>query len=282
MLVVLPAVGTNVVLEARGLMLANLPFLLWTIWLSALLGLVAWKTGSATPAAALAGAGITASLMCSSAGDGSSPWRTGLLPVVALLVLTSLATRVGRANKERMGLAEGKLGRGAAQVAANLGSAALAACPFVQMGLVNERWFATAGGAAGLVLAPALAALAEAAADTVSSEIGQVFGGRPWLITTLRRVDAGTDGAMSAAGIVAGSVAAAMVAGVGAWALSGGWRMVWIAGAAGVFGMFFDSLLGAAVERRGWLNNDLVNFLSTASAAVFAVVLAAMAHAGAR
>jgi uncharacterized membrane protein len=41
----------------------------------------------------------------------------------------------------------------------------------------------------------------------------------------------------------------------------------------GVFGLFFDSLLGATLERAGWLNNDAVNFLSTASAAAFAAAL---------
>jgi uncharacterized membrane protein len=39
----------------------------------------------------------------------------------------------------------------------------------------------------------------------------------------------------------------------------------------GVFGLLFDSLLGAILERRGWLNNDAVNFLSTLSAALFAL-----------
>jgi uncharacterized membrane protein len=39
-------------------------------------------------------------------------------------------------------------------------------------------------------------------------------------------------------------------------------------GAAG--GLFADSLLGATAERRGWLNNDAVNFLSTLVAAVMA------------
>jgi uncharacterized membrane protein len=34
--------------------------------------------------------------------------------------------------------------------------------------------------------------------------------------------------------------------------------------------LFFDSVLGATLERRGWINNDAVNFLSTASAAGFA------------
>jgi uncharacterized membrane protein len=40
--------------------------------------------------------------------------------------------------------------------------------------------------------------------------------------------------------------------------------------------LFFDSLLGATLERRGWLNNDAVNFLSTASAAAFALGLLAV------
>jgi uncharacterized membrane protein len=52
--------------------------------------------------------------------------------------------------------------------------------------------------------------------------------------------------------------------------------MFWICCAGGVFGLFFDSLLGATLERRDWLNNDAVNFLSTASAAVFALAVLAL------
>jgi uncharacterized membrane protein len=40
--------------------------------------------------------------------------------------------------------------------------------------------------------------------------------------------------------------------------------------------MFFDSLLGATLERRGWINNDAVNFISTAGAAGFALGLMAV------
>ena len=58
--------------------------------------------------------------------------------------------------------------------------------------------------------------------------------------------------------------------------MAGGWEMFGIASISAVFGLLFDSLLGATVERRGWLNNDAVNFLSTASAAGFALVLLAM------
>lgn len=116
-----------------------------------------------------------------------------------------------------------------------------------------------------------LAALAEAAADTVSSEIGQVFGGRPRLLTTLHAVEPGVDGAVSLAGTLAGVVAAGTVAAAGTWALHGDARMLAVSCAGAVFGLVFDSLLGATLELNGWLNNDVVNFLSTASAAGFAL-----------
>ena len=35
----------------------------------------------------------------------------------------------------------------------------------------------------------------------------------------------------------------------------------------GTAGLFFDSLLGATLERRGWIGNNLVNLASTAFAA---------------
>jgi uncharacterized membrane protein len=63
-----------------------------------------------------------------------------------------------------------------------------------------------------------------------------------------------------------------MVAGVGMWALQLGVGEASVALVAGVCGLFFDSLLGATVERRGWLGNDLVNFSSTVFAAGMAIL----------
>ena len=119
-----------------------------------------------------------------------------------------------------------------------------------------------------------LAAMAEATADTVSSELGQILGGPPRMITNLRSVPAGTDGAISLAGTLCGSVAAAIVIAVAVIALPMFPRTdALLALVAGIAGTLIDSLLGAIPERKGWLNNDAVNTISTLAAALMGALL---------
>ena len=253
----------------------------WVLGLSALLGLLAWLARSGTAAASETGALITASLMFSTTQFPYNPFRTALTPLLTVLVLTTLATRFGRHRKERFGTAERRQGRNAAQVAANLGVAALVSLFSVQMGLADGHLFRPLPWAPLAIFIPAMAALAEAAADTLASELGQVLGGTPFMMTTMRRVEPGTDGGITVAGTLAGVAAAGLVAAAGIFALGEGFAMQAVIWAAGVFGLFFDSLLGATLERKGWLNNDGVNFISTASAAAFALlILAMLPHAG--
>jgi uncharacterized protein (TIGR00297 family) len=289
LLLVLPFTGASLVLQAHWWALHFWPVAVWALGLSLLFGLGVLALGAATPEGAFAGAAITACLTFSTATFtpiGSipyAPWHSALLPVLAVFLLTFLATRMGRERKEQLGTAERRRGRNAAQVAANLGVAAIACSDLAQSGMLESGWIPGAHSAPVVLFAVGLAALAEAAADTVSSEVGSIFGGQPRLITTWQPVEAGTDGAVSLAGTLAGVLAAVVVAAIGAWALGGGAAIFWIGAAAGFFGFFVDSLLGATLERRGWLNNDAVNFLSTAAAAGFALVLlTALSHLGAR
>lgn len=278
LLAVLPFAGTEVVLDCSWWASHAAPVAIWTIGFSALLGLVTWQIRAATPFAALTGALITASLMFSTAVVPYGPWHTALLPTLTVSLLAFAVTQAGRRQKEQLGTAEGRKGRSATQIAANLGVAALAAGSPVQSWLMDCGWLPHHAATQGMLFALTLAALAEAAADTVSSEIGQVIGGRPRLITSFKVVEPGRDGAVSLGGSLAGIVAAAIVAWTGMWALGGGWNLFMVSSAGAVFGLFFDSLLGATLEERGWLNNDAVNFLSTASAAGFALVLLCAMH----
>ena len=276
LLLTLPVAGTEVVLQTQRWAMQEPAVVVWTLGLSALLGLATWKMRAATPGAAAAGTLITANLMYSTAGPPYSPFHTALIPVLAVSLLAFGATRVGRSRKEQLGTAEERKGRRAAQIAANLGMAVLVSNDAMQAWLINSRLSGRLTPATMPLATAALAALAEAAADTVSSEIGQVLGGTPRMLTTLRVAEPGTDGAISLAGTLAGVMAAGVVAGIGMITLRGSVTMLWVSCASGVFGLFFDSLLGASFERAGWLNNDAVNFLSTGSAAGMALGLMAL------
>jgi uncharacterized protein (TIGR00297 family) len=223
------------------------------------LGVLVWLGRAATPLAALTGALITAVL---SLAPLSSPgvFHSAFPPLLALFLLTFSATKFGRSTKEQLGVAEDKHGRNAAQVAANLGVAGLGAAAALCLPSLGP-WFAVA----------VTAALAEATADTLASEMGEVLGGQPFMVTTFRRVPPGTDGAVSLAGTLAGTCAAAVVVLIAVLALRLSLGKALCAGLGAVAGLFVDSLLGATAERRGWLNNDAVNFLSTLAASALAI-----------
>lgn len=210
---------------------------------------------AATPGAAAVGALLAFCYALTPGAPHSPLWL--LFPA---LVLAIGASRIGRARKEAQGTAEGKRGRSAAQVAANLGVGALAGVLVPVMGTVPA-------------LALLLAAVGETAADTLASELGQLARGTPRLLLTGKRVPTGTDGAVSLPGTLAGLGGAAFVCLLGQWVFALPWPAVALGGAGAVFGFFFDSVLGQVAERRGLLNNDAVNFLSTLAAALFVLGL---------
>jgi uncharacterized protein (TIGR00297 family) len=256
LLIVVPWTVVSVLLQSHW-WLQQVPVVAWTtLGISGIFGLVVWRLRAGTLAAAATGAAITASLMFSTTRyPYTNSWlHGGLMPLLAVFLLTFVATKIGKAKKEQLGTSESKRGRDAAQVAANLGIAALILLPVAIL---------STGPLAEVVASyAAIAALAEAAADTVSSEIGQVLGGQPRMITNLRRVEPGTDGGITLAGTAAGALAAVLVTVVGFWAINGieslTGSLLWmgLVAGGGVFGLLFDSLLGATLERWGLLNND--------------------------
>ncbi|HWR37299.1 MAG TPA: DUF92 domain-containing protein [Clostridia bacterium] len=214
---------------------------------------VAYGVRAVTASGAIAGAAVTFMIFLAAGAPG-------FLAVMMVFVLTTVATRFGYVRKQELGTAEPRAGRKASQVLANLLAAAMVAAPAALYWRAQDA----------LYIAMA-AALAEAAADTVSSEIGQALRRPAYLITNLRSAPIGDNGGISVAGSVAGIMAAVIIAFTCEWLRLVDFRGFLIATLAAIFGMFFDSLLGATLERPGRLGNDSVNFLSTVFAACLAL-----------
>ncbi len=218
-----------------------------------LFALLAAKLRFVTLGGAIAGSLISLALFVF-AGPG------GFVALGMVFVLTVVATRIGYARKQSLGAAEHRRGRRASQVLANLSvAAALSALAVV----LARPW----------LFVCMTAALAEAAADTVASECGKAWSNRVYLVTSFRRVAVGTDGGISGPGTLAGIVAAGIVVWVCYAAHLVPKHGAVLAGGAAVIATFVDSLLGATLERRNWLNNNGVNFLGTLAAAALTAAL---------
>jgi len=206
--------------------------------------------------------GVAAGFLLGTAIYGLLGWR-GYLLLLGFFVLGSAATKAGYRRKAAARLAQEKGGRrGARHALANSGVAA--ACALFAAATPYPRLFALAFAAA----------FATAAADTCSSEIGPLLGRRPFLLTTLRPGPRGTEGAVSLEGTLAGVLASLAIGALGAAVgLYPWWGAAAIAVAAFV-GTISESLAGAALESRGLLDNEALNFLNTLVGALSAAALA--------
>ncbi len=189
------------------------------------------------------------------------------LAVVLYLALGSAVTRVGFRRKQALGLAEGRGGRRGPE---NVwGSAACGALLALATPLVSTAW-------RPLLLVGFAASFAAKLADTFGSEVGQRFGRHCVLITSLRPVAAGTNGAIS----LEGTAASLLGSGLMAWlmALLGllpGAGLVALVTLVGLVATLLESWLGASLQGRiAWLSNELVNAIQTAWAAALAIGLA--------
>ena len=181
-------------------------------------------------------------------------WYAGLSWVLVLfsfLVIGHLSTKWKCKEKKELGINESKEGmRGVNNVFAN------AISPLAFVFLLSPIGF--------------LGAVATALADTLSSEIGSLSK-KSRLITNLKPVKQGTDGAISPRGTAAAITGSFIIAafspllGIGPAAF-----YIFIGG---VSGCFMDSFLGATFERKNKMNNNHVNLLSSFFGGVVALLL---------
>jgi uncharacterized protein (TIGR00297 family) len=219
-----------------------------------------WK--KLTPAAAIAGALTGAAIY---AGGG----YPGLLLLALFFILGTVATSWKKEKK--LGIknnATHESTRTTGQVIANAGVAAITG---VLALLLPEN--------KPLLLVGMAASLSSATADTLSSELGMIYGRRFYHLLTLRPDERGLDGVISIEGTLIGIAGSAVIA--TAYLLTipqsprthQNPRAFVIILLAGTIGNLADSALGAIFERKGLLSNNTVNFLNTFIAALFALAL---------
>lgn len=189
---------------------------------------------------------------------------SGYVVIVSYLIIGSGVTRIGKDIKEAKGIAEKRDG---ARGPENLwGSAATGAlCAIGQAIAPHPLW----------TLAY-VASLSTKLADTTASEIGKAYGKSTFLITTLRPVPAGTEGAVSLEGTIAGIFGALAISliGLAVGLLDNAWGLLFCAIAAFV-ATNIESLIGATLQGRyDWLTNEVVNGINTAIGAAIAVLIA--------
>ena len=187
----------------------------------------------------LTGGGVVAALAVGGVTAWGLGWR-GVALLFAFFISGSLLTRLagggGGQRNVRQVLANG----GVAAVAAGFGS-----------------WIVAAG------------ALAAATADTWATEIGSWSPHPPRLITTWKPVSKGTDGGVTLLGTTGGLGGALFIAACTALLFSPGLTVVW----AGLAGMVVDSLLGATLQGKLFVDNDVVNLAATITGAAVALLL---------
>jgi uncharacterized protein (TIGR00297 family) len=206
------------------------------------------------------------------------------LSLLLFFLFTSfIATRYKYTLKTQKGVQEGKKGeRHFKNVLANgLIPTFIALISYEEFHFIEDKWMAEVAF---------VAAIAVAASDTLASELG-VISDKTYLITNPRkRVKPGTHGGVSVFGQFWALIAATYTA-LFAWIAlffvpfnffdfsnaifnlsspSNSYALVVIPLVIGFVGCQIDSILGATLERKGWITNEGVNLASTSLGGILA------------
>lgn len=205
---------------------------------------------------------------------GTLGWH-GYGVVMFYFLVGSAVTRIGMAQKEAEGIAEKRDGaRGPENVWGSAFTATICALGVaaIKLGWLDPRWEA-------LLLLGYVASFSTKLADTTASEVGKAYGKSTFLITTLKPVPRGTEGAVSLegtlAGIVGGITICLVAYSLGMITLKG----VIICTIAAFIATNLESVIGATLQSKlDWLTNELVNVINTIIGAVVAIAIAMWWH----
>lgn len=229
------------------------------IFVIVLLAAVAWlsvKAHKLTPMAGLTGFAVAGIIY---AGAGIN----GVILLALFFILGVAASKWKSGSKYTNVAQDTSEARLPGQVLANGGVAALMA--------IVALLFTHQAPVFKLMLA---GSIASATADTISSELGIIYGTRFFNCINLKKDTRGLDGVISFEGTLLGLTGALLIAVAATYPdVITHYKTTLIITIAGATGNYADSVLGATLERRGLIDNNTVNFLSTLIAAASVIVM---------
>lgn len=206
-------------------------------------------------------AGICAFLVGLGIYMGAGPG--GLTALATFFILSTLATAHKKEQKAKLeSKPQHPERRKAGQVFANGGVAAL-------LGVISIVWpqhhF--------IIVLMMISAISAAMADTISSELGMVYGRNAFNILSFKKEAKGLDGVISMEGTLLGIAGSLIIACVYCAFTRFDLIAMIIIIVAGTLGNLIDSILGALLERKHVMSNNMVNTLNTLTGAVAALCL---------
>jgi len=188
-------------------------------------------------------------------------WQ-GWISVVIYLFFGSIVTKIGFKFKKEQGIAEKRGGRRGPE---NVWGSAATGLFFAIMTKFN---------ASNLVMFKIgfAASFAAKLADTFGSEIGKRFGKDTYLITSLKKVERGTEGGISFEGTLAsvlGSIIMTFIM-LRLSLISTKLHFIIVA-LSGFLATLSESIIGATFQKKYKLSNEIVNSIQTSIASVFAI-----------
>jgi len=204
-------------------------------------------------------AGILGTLLLGSIG-----WN-GWISVCVYLLLGTLVTKIGYKNKASRGIAEA---RGGQRGPENVWGSAATGCSLALLGCIFPNFLNT-------FMVGFASSFSAKLSDTFSSEIGKRFGKRTFLITTLKPVSPGTEGAVSIEGSIAGLLGSfIMTLCMLKLSIISGLSASFIVFFSGYLATFLESYIGAVLQNKiEWMTNELVNSIQTSISAMIAIFL---------
>mgnify|MGYP001402253848 CR=1 FL=1 len=194
---------------------------------------------------------------------GCLSWQ-GWISVVIYLLFGSIVTKIGYKFKNEKGIAEKRGGRRGPENVWGSAATGLFFAIMVKLNFANLVFYKIGFAAS----------FAAKLADTFGSEIGKRFGTNTYLITSLRKVDSGTEGGVSLEGTIASALGSIFMSFIMlALSIINTKNQFIIVSISGFLATISESIIGAKFQEKYKLSNELVNTIQTSISSLIAIFI---------